>query len=74
MNEGELAHALAIFCILRKMPTESVDCHLNPHLRKYLRLAARDLAQYDVKFQRLRSVSAVFPLEFAVRTLPTKAL
>jgi len=72
-NEGELAHALALFCILRKLPPESIDRHLNPHLRKYLRLAARDLAQYDTKFQRLRSVFAVLPLEFVERTLPIKA-
>ena len=72
LNEGELAHALAIFCILRKIAPESVDRHLNPHLRKYLRLAARDLAQFEPKFQRLRSFFAVVPLDFADRTLPTR--
>jgi hypothetical protein len=74
LNEGEMVHALAIFCMLRKMPPESVDRYLNPHLRKYLRLAARDLAQHETKFQRLRSVFAVLPLSFAEMTLPTKAL
>jgi len=61
LNEGELAHALALFCLLRRLPPESVDAHLNPHLRKYLRLAARDLAQHDASFHKLRSVFAVVP-------------
>lgn len=74
LNEGEFAHALALFCLLRKMPPESVDRHLNPHLRKYLRLASRDLSQHDRGFQRLRSVFAVFPVDLADRTLPTKAI
>lgn len=63
LNEGELVHALAIFCLLRKLDPETVEPHLNPHLRKYLRLAARDLAQYGARFQKLRSVFAVLPLD-----------
>lgn len=63
LNEGELVHALAIFCLLHKLPPESVDPHLNPHLRKYLRLAARDLAQHDASFRELRSVFAVVPFD-----------
>jgi hypothetical protein len=63
LNEGELAHALAMFCILRRVPPESIDAHVNPHLRKYLRLAARDLAQHDAEFQKLRSVFPVIPIE-----------
>jgi len=73
LNEGEMVHALAMFCLLRKMPPESVDRHLNPHLRKYLRLAARDLAQHEAKFRKLRSVFAVVPFDLADRTLPTKS-
>jgi hypothetical protein len=72
LNEGEMAHALAIFCILRKLAPEAVDRHLNPHLRKYLRLAHRDLAQHGAKFQRLRSIFAVLPI--SERTLPTRAV
>ena len=34
MNEGELVHALALFCLLRRLPIETADQHLNPHLRK----------------------------------------
>jgi hypothetical protein len=63
LNEGELAHALAIFCILRRLPPDSVDAHLNPHLRKHLRLAARDLVQHEASFQKLRSVFPVVPIE-----------
>jgi hypothetical protein len=59
LSEGELAHALAMFCLLRQLPPESADPHLNPHLRKYLRLAARDLAQYETQFQKLRATVAV---------------
>jgi hypothetical protein len=73
LNEGELVHALAMFCLLRKMDIAPVDAHLNPHLRKYLRLAMRDLAQHEAGFQRLRSVFAVVPLDAAERTLPTPA-
>jgi hypothetical protein len=72
LNEGEFVHALAMFCLLRKMQTESVEGHLNPHLRKYLRLASLDLAQHDRSFQRLRSVFAVYPVDVAERTLPTR--
>jgi hypothetical protein len=72
LNEGEIVHALAMFCLLRKMDPEVVGQHLNPHLRKYLRLAARDLAQHDKGFQRLRSIFAVIPSEEAERTLPTR--
>jgi hypothetical protein len=71
LSEGELAHALAIFCLLRQLPTESADPHLNPHLRKHLRLATRDLAQYEVQFQKLR---ATLPLISSEPTaLPTRA-
>ena len=51
---------------------KSIARHLNPHLRKYLRLAARDLAQHEPDFHKLRSVFAVVPFEVADRTLPTK--
>jgi hypothetical protein len=72
LNEGEFVHALAIFCLLRKLDPETVAPHLNPHLRKYLRLAARDLAQHEPDFQKLRSVFAVFPVDVAERTLPNR--
>jgi hypothetical protein len=71
LNEGEFAHGLAIFCLLRKTQPESIESHLNPHLRKYLRLASLDLSQHDRAFQRLRSVFAVYPVDVAERTLPT---
>jgi hypothetical protein len=72
LNEGEFVHALAMFCLLRKLDPESVAPHLNPHLRKYLRLAARDLSQHEKGFQRLRSVFPVIPADEADRTLPTR--
>ena len=62
-NEGELVHALAIFCLLRKIDPASVEPHLNAHLRKYLRLAARDLAQHEARFRKLRSVFALRPFD-----------
>jgi hypothetical protein len=71
LNEGELVHALALFCLLRKLPPESIDRHLNPHLRKYLRLAARDLAQHELQFRRLRAVAPAAAEESGDRTLPT---
>jgi hypothetical protein len=73
LNEGEVVHALAMFCLLRKISPESVAPRLNPHLRKYLRLAARDLAQHDQGFQRLRSVFPVIAVDPADRTMPTKS-
>jgi hypothetical protein len=63
LNEGELAHALAIFCLLRRIPPEAADPHLNPHLRKYLRLAARDLAQHETSFCGLRSIFPVIAID-----------
>jgi hypothetical protein len=72
LNEGELVHALAMFCQVRKLPIEAVDPHLNAHVRKYLRLALRDLAQFDRDFQRLRSVIAGTP-DAGECTLPTRA-
>ena len=74
LNEGEIVHALALFCLLRKLDPEVVAQHLNPHLRKYMRLAARDLTQHERGFHRLRSVFAVRPIEEADRTMPTKAI
>jgi hypothetical protein len=71
LSEGELAHALALFCLLRRLPTESADPHLNPHLRKYVRLAAVDLARHGAAFQALRTVLAA---EAAECTLPTRAV
>jgi len=73
LNEGEFAHALAMFCQLRKLEPALIARHLNPHLRKYLRLASRDLAQHEADFQKLRSVFAVVPFAAAECTLPTKA-
>jgi hypothetical protein len=72
LNEGELAHALALFCLLRKLPADSVDPYLNAHLRKHVRLAALDLAQFPEDFQRLRSVFAPAPADEAESTLPTR--
>ena len=71
LSEGELAHALALFCLLRELPPESADPHLNPHLRKYVRLAARDLAQYEVQFQKLRATVPVAATESASPTRAT---
>jgi hypothetical protein len=70
MNEGELVHALALFCLLQRTPPEAADEHLNPHLRKYLRLAVRDLAQHEARFAALRGAAAEDPAE---RTLPVRA-
>lgn len=70
LNEGEFANALAMFCLLRRIDPESVDAHLNPHLRKYVRLAACDLAQHEIHFQRLRSVVAA-PTDTADQTRPS---
>ena len=67
MNEGELVHALALFCLLQRTPAEAADEHLNPHLRKYLRLAVRDLAQHETRFHALRATTVADPAE---RTLP----
>src|SRR5262245_30542102 len=72
LNEGELAHALALFCLLRQLPPESADPHLNPHLRKHVRLAALDLSQYELQFQKLRSTAAVAARD-ADEKLPTRA-
>jgi hypothetical protein len=71
LNEGELLHALAMFCLLRKLPEEDVEPYLNAHVRKHLRLAMRDLAQYGAGFQRLRSVFPVAPFDVGECTLPT---
>ncbi len=73
LNEGELAHALAIFCILRKIAPASIERYLNAHLRKYLRLAARDLTQHDAKFQRLRAVFPVIRLDPTLLPAATRA-
>lgn len=56
LNEGELAHALALFCLLRGAGMEDAETHLNPHLRKHLRLAARDLAWHATRIHELRAV------------------
>lgn len=58
LSEGELAHALALFCLLRGLPVEAADEHLNPHLRKHLRLAMLDLAQHELRFRQLRALPA----------------
>jgi hypothetical protein len=63
LSEGEIAHALALFCRLREIPVETLDEHLNPHLRKYLRLASLELAQHELKFQRLRAMQPALPAE-----------
>lgn len=71
LNEGEFANALAMFCLLRKIDPESIDAHLNPHLRKYVRLAARDLARHEIQFQKLRSVFAAPSTDSAEQTRPS---
>lgn len=71
LNEGELVHALALFCLLHKVEPGALDNHLNPHVRKYLRLATRDLEQHGDRLQYLRAVFGVTPLEYAEETLPT---
>jgi hypothetical protein len=70
LNEGELVHSLALYCLLQRTPPEAADEHLNPHLRKYLRLAVCDLARHEARFQSLRGVAAVDPAEC---TLPVSA-
>lgn len=61
LNEGEAAHALAMFCLLRNLETAPIGTYLNPHLRKHLRLAARDLGQHARAFKALRATVAVHP-------------
>jgi hypothetical protein len=63
LSEGELAHALALFCQLRDLSLETLDEHLNPHVRKYVRLASLELAQHELQFRRLRAVQSVFSSE-----------
>jgi hypothetical protein len=63
MSEGELAHALALFCRLRELPLESLDPHLSPHLRKYVRLASVELAQYELEFHKLRATPSLLSME-----------
>jgi hypothetical protein len=58
LNEGEFVNALAIFCLLGRTSPGTVEPHLDPHLRKYLRLAARDLESRSVHFRRLRAIVA----------------
>jgi hypothetical protein len=70
LNEGELANALAMFCLLRRIDPESIDAHLNPYLRKYVRLAACDLAQHEIRFQKLRSIVAAQAPDSAEQTRP----
>ena len=72
LNEGELMHALALFCLLRKTDPGTIDGHLNPHLRKYLRLAARDLGQHEARFRELRAVFRGMPVDIGECTLPTR--
>jgi hypothetical protein len=73
LNEGELVHSLAMYCLLRKAEPASIDGYLNPHLRKYLRLAARDLAQHPLRFARLRATLASVAFEVGDATLPTRS-
>ncbi len=70
LNEGELVHALALFCHLRKVPEGAVEPHLNAHVRKYLRLALGDLAQFGDEFRKLRATLPGAP-DTAECTLPT---
>ena len=58
LSEGELAHALALFCRLSDLAPEALDAHLNPHLRKYLRLASVELAGHDLQFRALRATQS----------------
>ena len=71
LSEGELAHALALFCLLRRLPAEVADEHLNPHFRKYLRLAMPDLAQHELQFRKLRAIVAA--PDAAEHTLPARS-
>jgi hypothetical protein len=71
LNECELVHALALFCQLRKIAPEAAEPHLNAHVRKYLRVAMRDLAQFDRDFHGLRSVFPVIPIDAGECTLPS---
>jgi len=71
LSEGELAHALALFCLLRALPPGMAGEHLNPHFRKYLRLAMADLAQHEAAFRRLRAVCSA--PDAAEDTLPARA-
>ena len=73
LNEGELVHALALFSLLRRADTDPVEQHLNPHVRKYLRLAALDLGQYGARFQALRATAAVSTTGLAAEPAPPRS-
>jgi hypothetical protein len=72
LSEGELAHALALFCQLRDLPEEEIEMHLNPHVRKHVRLAACELAQHELRFRKLRATLAMTP-EAADAKSPSRA-
>ena len=71
LNEGEWVHALALFCHLRRAPPEIAAPHLDAHVRKYLRLAMDDLAQFEPQLCRLRQVVGGLP-DDGDCTLPTR--
>ena len=70
LSEGELVYALALFCRLSDVSAETLDAHLNPHLRKYLRLASVELAGHELQFRKLRATTSALITEALSSRLP----
>lgn len=56
LSENEVVYALALFCVLKRIPKEMVWPHLKSHLKPAYKKALRDIRQREVELMALRSI------------------
>ena len=57
LSQDEITYALALFCVLKKIPNKEVLPHLKKHLRSIFKRAVKELNQKDSALNKLRAIN-----------------
>jgi len=56
LSEDEMTYALAIFCVLKKIPNKDVLCHLKSPLRPLFKKAVKEISNKKTEINRLTAI------------------
>jgi len=62
LSEDEVAYALAIFSVLKGIPTKSITSHLKRSLVPFYKKAVKDVLADDVRLMRLKVIQSSSPI------------
>ena len=57
LTEQQSVYALALFSVLKELPTNTVSANLKKHLRSYFKKAVKEIHSYPADIERLRQLA-----------------